>query len=130
MEDSVKSIINNANIDPDTEVDVYIDDKVFIIEMSGFYVKRLQAMGDWFLSLESTEKILKAYNTISENPNGPINDLLTFNIQTYLMLMQTVDKAAKEQGATKKMKYKDLTASVQNATELVPDEDTGLDSTT
>lgn len=130
MEDATKSIINNANIDPDTEVDVYIDDKVFIVEMSGFFIKRLQAMGDWFLSLESTEKILKSYNTLMENPAGPINDLLTFNVQTYLMLMKALDNAAKEQGATKKMKYKDAVASVQNATELVPDQDTGLDSTT
>lgn len=130
MEDATKSIINNANIDPDTEVDVYIDDKVFIVEMSGFFIKRLQAMGDWFLSLESTEKILKSYNTLMENPAGPINDLLTFNVQTYLMLMKALDNAAKEQGATKKMKYKDAVASVQSATELVPDQDTGLDSTT
>jgi hypothetical protein len=120
--------LSHVNIDPHAELDVFIDDKVFTINMSGFFAKRLQAVGDWLLKSQPSEKVLVAYNQIIEKPDESPTDLFAYNIQTFLMLMQAVDKAALEQGATKKMTYAEIQESVKDATELDSDLDTGLDS--
>lgn len=121
-------MFGDLNIDPNQELDVFIDDKTFTITMSGFFAKRLQSVGDWLMRSEDSEKILQAYNSILEKPNEQPADLLSFNIQTFLMLMKEIEKCAIEQGATKKSKFGDMQQSIENAAEVITKMDATLDS--
>lgn len=127
-ENQTSGPLGHVNIDPHAELDVFIDEKIFTINMSGFFAKRLQAVGDWLMKSQPSEKVLVAYNQIIEKPDESPTDLFAYNIQTFLMLMQAIDKAALEQGATKKMTYAEIQDSIKDATEFSSELDTGLDS--
>jgi hypothetical protein len=123
-------VMDQLNMDPNTELDVYIDDATFDLKVSGFFAKRLQAMGEWLLRMQKHEEVLKCYESLSKDPSQTPEDMNCFNIQTFLMLMQAVDKAAVEQGATKKMKAYEMRESIENATKISPDLDAGLNGHT
>lgn len=123
-------VMDQLNMDPNTELDVYIDDATFDLKVSGFFAKRLQAMGEWLLRMQKHEEVLKCYESLSKDPSQTPEDMNCFNIQTFLMLMQAVDKAAVDQGATKKMKAYEMRESIENATKISPDLDAGLNSHT
>ena len=116
--------LDHIQIDPDQDLDVFVDDQLFTVSMSGFFAKRLQTFGDWVMKTEKPEKILEVSNSLIERPNEVPADILGYNMQTYLMLMQAVRTSAIESGATTKMKYKVIQASVQNTPELGSDLDT------
>lgn len=124
MEEKRPGMMDHIQIDPDQELDVFVDEKLFTVSMSGFFAKRLQTFGDWIMNTQKPEKMLEIYNSLIERPDDVPTDILTYNVQTYLMLMQAVRSSAIEAGATTKMKYKDIQASVQNTTELGSDLDT------
>lgn len=130
METKPPSLFGDLDIDPNKEVDVFIDDKTFTVTMSGFFAKRLQGVGDWLMRSEDPEKILQAYNSILEKPNEQPADLLSFNIQTFLMLMKEIEKCAIEQEATKKTKFGDIQQSIENTAEVITKLDTSLDGQT
>lgn len=123
-------VMDQLNMDPNTELDVYIDEATFDLKVSGFFAKRLQAMGEWMLRTQKHEEVLKCYESLSKDPSQTPEDMNCFNIQTFLMLMQAVDKAAIDQGATKKMKASEMRESIENATKISSDLDAGLNSHT
>ncbi len=123
-------VMDQLNMDPNTELDVYIDEATFDLKVSGFFAKRLQAMGEWMLRTQKHEEVLKCYESLSKDPSQTPEDINCFNIQTFLMLMQAVDKAAIDQGATKKMKASEMRESIENATKISSDLDAGLNSHT
>lgn len=104
--------LDNLDIDPGMEFDVFIDDKIINVPMSGFFVKRLQVLGDWIVNTKTPEEVLLVYNKIIEK--NELTDTFEINLETFLMLMDHIDKCAKEQGATKKMKVSEIKESIQD----------------
>lgn len=104
--------LENIDIDPDTEFDVYIDDKMVNLTVSGFFIKRLQVLGDWIVNTKSPEEVLSAYNKMLEKQD--LTDTFEINLETFMILMNELDKCAKEQGATKKMKFSEIKDSVKD----------------
>lgn len=108
--------IDKFDLDPNTEFEVFIDDKIVTIPMSGFFIKRLLLLGDWIVSSKSPEEVLAAYQKIAEDKE--LTDTFEVNLETFMTLMNQIDKCAKEQGATKKMKVSEIRESGQNTTEV------------
>jgi hypothetical protein len=122
--------MDQLNMDPNTELDVYVDEATFNIKLSGFFAKRLQALGEWILKQQKHEDVIKCYEHLAQDGEQVPEEMYCFNIQTYLMLMQAIDKAAVEQGGTKKMKVYEIRESIENASKISSDLNTGLNSHT
>jgi len=95
MEENVNPI-DKLDLDPNMEFDIFIDDKIVNIPMSGFFIKRLQ---------------------IAENKE--LTNTFEINLQTFITLMNHIDQCAKDQGATKKMKVSEVRDSLQDTTKVV-----------
>lgn len=137
MGENFNNMVNGMNIDVDQEIDAFIDDKIFTISMSGFFVKRLQAFSDWAFGAHDPNHMIKIYEKIVDKPDEVPADVDAYNVQTFLMLIQEIHKAAKEQGAMEKTTIRkmqesleNIEKSIQDTPDIVPDKDTGLDSHT
>lgn len=119
MEENVKSILDNMSIDLDQELEVFVDDKLFKVSMSGFFAKRLQALADWILSKEDPEKMIKIYEKMADNPEQVPTDLEAFNYETLIMLMQAIQTSGQEQGATEKTTMRKMQDANQHSAELI-----------
>lgn len=104
--------LDSIDIDPNMEFDVYVDDKIINIELSGFFVKRLQVLGDWLVNTKSPEEVLITYNKFLEREE--LTETFDINLETFMILMNEIDKCAKEQGATRKMKFSEIKDSVKD----------------
>jgi hypothetical protein len=104
--------LDGMDIDPNMEFDVYVDDKMINITLSGFFVKRLQVLGDWIVNTKTPEDVLLVYNKLLEKEQ--LTDTFEINLETFIILMNEIDKCAKEQDATKKMKFSEIKESVKN----------------
>jgi hypothetical protein len=113
MEQSTNPI---DNLDPNTEFDVFIDDKIINVPMSGFFVKRLQLLGDYVVSTKSPEEIIAIYDKMAEGKE--LTDTFEINLETFITLMNQIDTSGKEQGATKKMKVSEIKDSIQDTSKL------------
>lgn len=127
-QEEVNDILNSTGVDPDAELDVFIDSKVFTVKMSGFFAKRLQSMANWILTTQDTEKILLCYENLAKNPTDVPTDIMEFNLQTLLILMKSVEESAMEQGATEKSTFRQMQQSIQDTSEITAKLDTDLDS--
>jgi len=108
--------IDKFDLDPNTEFEVFIDDKIVNVPMSGFFIKRLQLIGDWLVTSKSPEEVIAAYQKIAEDKE--LTETFEVNLQTFMTLMNHIDQCAKEQDATKKMKVSEIRESGQNTTEV------------
>ena len=106
--DEFNEMISN----PESEIDVIDDDKVFAISMSGYFAKRLQSLNTWFTEKKKPEELLAMFELLS-NGEGDTKypDSFTFHFETLLILTQEINKQAMEAGAIKKVKIKDLYTS-------------------
>ena len=104
------------NLDPNTEFDVFIDDKIINVPMSGFFVKRLQVLGDYIVSTKQPEEIIAIYDKFVEGKE--LTDTFEINLETFITLMNQIYASAKEQGATKKMKVSEIKDSIQDTSKL------------
>ena len=96
---------------PESEIDVIDDDKVFTIEMSGFFAKRIQSLNTWFTNKKKPEELLAIFEKLIENSETGENkypDAFSFHFETLLILTEEINKRARESGAIKKMKMKDV----------------------
>ena len=116
MEENVNPI-DKLDLDPNMEFDIFIDDKIVNIPMSGFFIKRLQILGDWLVTSKNPEEVIAAYDKIAEGKE--LTETFEINLQTFITLMNHIDQCAKEQGATKKMKVSEVRDSLQDATKVV-----------
>jgi hypothetical protein len=108
MEENTIEDLNKILSDPETEVDVLLDDSIINLTISGAFAKRIQILLDYFVNSKSPEEILKVYSTIMEENNQHTYDLFTFHVETVLVLMKEIHKSATEVNAFKKVKMKDL----------------------
>ena len=108
--------IDKFDLDPNTEFEVFIDDKIINVPMSGFFIKRLQLIGDWLVTSKNPEEVVAAYQKIIEDKE--LTDSFELNLQTFMTLMNHIDQCAKEQEATKKMKVSDIRESLQDTSKV------------
>lgn len=94
--------------DPEQEIEVLDDDKVFSIPMSGAYAKRIQALGAWMTDKKKPEEILKMYEIIASEDENVKYDHFTFHFETMLILLQEIEKQARAGNCIKKVKTKDI----------------------
>jgi len=127
-QEEVNNILSNTGVDPDAEIDVFIDSKIFTVKMSGFFAKRLQSMANWILTTQETEKVLASYENLAKNPTDVPTDVFEFNLQTLLILMKSVEESALEQEATEKSTFRKMQQSIQDTSEIVTKLDADLDS--
>lgn len=92
--------------DPESEIEVYDDDKIFNISLSGSFAKRLTALGAWMTERKKPEEILKIYEKLA-NDSDDKYDHFTFHFETILILLREIETQAKVNGAVKKVKIKD-----------------------
>lgn len=95
---------------PESEVDVIDDDKVFTIEMSGFFAKRIQSLNTWFTSKKKPEELLAIFERLVQNTDQETKypDSFSFHFETLLILTEEINNKAREAGAIKKVKMKDM----------------------
>lgn len=96
--------------DPEQEIEVLDDDKVFNVPMSGGYAKRLQALSAWLVEKKKPEEIIKSYELIGSDNDK--YDVFTFHLETMLILLQEIEKQARDANAIKKVKIKDSGALI------------------
>lgn len=108
--------IDKLDLDPNMEFDIFIDDKIINIPMSGFFIKRLQLLGDWLVTSKNPEEVIAAYDKIAEGKE--LTDTFEVNLQTFITLMNHIDQCAKDQEGTKKMKVSEVRESIQNTSKV------------
>jgi hypothetical protein len=96
----------DAITDPEAEIEVYDDEKIFNISVSGAFAKRVTALGAWMTERKKPEEILKIYEKLASDVDDKY-DHFTFHFETVLILLRELETQAKANGATKKIKIKD-----------------------
>jgi hypothetical protein len=92
--------------DPEQEIEVYDDEKIFNIALSGAFAKRLNAVGAWMTERKDPTEILKIYEKLASDSDDKY-DHFTFHFETMLILLREVEQQARNNGAIKKVKVKD-----------------------
>lgn len=98
--------ITNAFSDPETEVEIYQDDKLIDIKISGFFAKRLNLLTNTMINQKPVEDILVSYEKMAQDDTK--FDQFTFNLETMLTLMRAIEDSARENGALKKVKLNEI----------------------
>jgi hypothetical protein len=93
---------------PEQELEVYDDDKVFSVPMSGAFAKRLQALTVWMTDKKNPEEILKVYETIASEDENLKYDQFTLHLETMLILLKEMETQARSANCIKKVKAKDV----------------------
>lgn len=93
--------------DPEQEIEVYDDNKIFTISLSGAFAKRLNAVGAWMTERKDPTEILKIYEKLASD-NEDKYDHFTFHFETMLILLREVEQQARNNGAIIKAKVKDI----------------------
>lgn len=93
--------------DPEQEIEVYDDAKIFSISLSGAFAKRLNAVGAWMTERKDPTEILKIYEKLA-NDSEDKYDHFTFHFETMLILLKEVEEQARNSGAVIKKKIKDV----------------------
>lgn len=99
--------LNDMLNDPEQELEVFDDDKVFNIPISGFFAKRLQALSVWITDKKNPEEILKVYELITSDDPNKKYDAFTLHVETMLILLEEMETQAREANCLKKIKVKD-----------------------
>ena len=102
--------LNNMLNDPEQELEVFDDEKVFNIPMSGAFAKRLQALTVWMTDKKNPEEILKVYEAIAAEDDDPNvkYDQFTLHLETMLILLREMETQARASDCIKKVKVKDI----------------------
>lgn len=104
-ENSAEKLLDSI-ADPEAEIEVYDDEKIFNISLSGSFAKRLTALGAWMTERKKPEEILKIYEKLASDGDDKY-DHFTFHFETMLILLRELETQAKANGATKIIKIKD-----------------------
>lgn len=100
--------LTNMLNDPEQELEVFDDDKVFNVPISGSFAKRLQALTVWLTEKKNPEEILKIYEVIASEDSNKKYDHFTLHLETMLILLKEMENQAREAGCIKKIKMKDI----------------------
>jgi hypothetical protein len=93
---------------PEQELEVFDDEKVFNVPMNGSFAKRLQALTLWMTEKKNPEEILKVYEAIASDDENVKYDQFTLHLETMLILLKEMENQARSSNCLKKVKVKDI----------------------
>ena len=107
-EKSTSEQLSDMLNDPEQELEVFDDEKVFNVPMSGAFAKRLQALSVWMTDKKNPEEIIKVYETIASEDENLKYDQFTLHLETMLILLKEMETQARSANCIKKVKVKDI----------------------